>query len=90
MVVLKFEDRDMELEAIGYLAGRYWGRVIKTEDGIEIIAPEVAIADLAAQNFRFAVMGQATYEQMVAPRGRWERDKRNPCKQTRKRGSRPK
>jgi hypothetical protein len=63
MVVIRFPDRETEKEALGFLLGRFSGRVLRSG---EHIVPEAALEALAAQNLSFTVMGKATYEQRVA------------------------
>lgn len=65
MVTIKFPDTKTRHEAIGFLAGRYSGRVLGTG---EVIIPEPALEALAAENFTFTVLGKATYEQMATIR----------------------
>ena len=62
MVRITFEDRATEKKALGFLLGRFSGRVLK---GGEHLVPESAIEALAAQNIAFIVKGRATYEQQV-------------------------
>lgn len=66
MVSIKFADRDMKRRAIGFLAGRFWARVLRSG---EVIVPDAALEALAAENFTFTVLGKATYEQMASFRG---------------------
>jgi pyruvate dehydrogenase complex dehydrogenase (E1) component len=63
MVTITFADRDTEKRALGFLLGRFSGRVLKSG---EHLVPEEALAALAAQNIPFAVKGKTTYEQQVA------------------------
>jgi hypothetical protein len=63
MVTIKFADRETEKRAIGFLLGRFSGRV--TRSG-EHLVPEAALEALAEQNISFAVIGKATYEQQLA------------------------
>ena len=57
MVTITFPDRETEKRALGYLLGRFSGRVLKTG---EHIVPEAALEYLADQNVPFAVKGKAT------------------------------
>ncbi len=67
MVTITFPDRETEKRALGYLIGRFSGRVLKSG---EHIVPEAALEALAEQGIRFTVEGKATYEQqMEAVRG---------------------
>lgn len=48
--------------ALGFLLGRFSGRVLKTG---EHLVPEAALEALADQNISFTVKGKATYEQQI-------------------------
>lgn len=63
MIVIRFPDSETEKEAIGFLLGRFSGRVLRSG---EHIVPEAALAALAAENIPFSVIGKATYEQQLA------------------------
>jgi hypothetical protein len=63
MVTITFSDREAEKRALGFLLGRFSGRVMKSG---EHLVPEEALAALAEQNIPFTVKGKATYEQQVA------------------------
>lgn len=63
MVIVTFPDRDNERRALGYLLGRYSGRVLRSG---EHLIPEAALEGLAQQDIPFIVKGKATYEQQVA------------------------
>lgn len=63
MVIITFPDRETEKNALGFLMGRFSGRVLKSG---EHIVPEAALEALADQNIPFSVKGKATYEQQVA------------------------
>jgi len=63
MVTITFPDRDTEKRALGFLIGRFSGRVLKTG---EHLVPEAALEALADQNIPFTVQGKATYEQQIA------------------------
>jgi hypothetical protein len=63
MVVIRFPDEETEKEAIGFLLGRFSGRVMRSG---EHIVPEAALAALAEENIPFSVLGKATYEQQLA------------------------
>jgi len=63
MVIIIFPDRDTERRALGFLLGRFSGRVLKTG---EHLIPEAALEALADQNIPFTVKGKATYEQQIA------------------------
>ena len=63
MVTITFPDRETEKRALGFLVGRFSGRVLRTG---EHIIPEAALEALADQNIPFTVQGKTTYEQQVA------------------------
>ena len=63
MVTIKFADRETEEKALGFLLGRFSGRVL--QGGIHIV-PEAALEALAHQNIPFEVQGRTTYEQQMA------------------------
>ena len=63
MVVITFPDADTQKKALGFLLGRFSGKVLKTG---EHIVPEAALAALAEQNITFTVHGRASYEKQVA------------------------
>jgi hypothetical protein len=63
MVTITFPDRDTEKRALGFLLGRFSGRVLKSG---EHIVPEAALEALADQNIPFAVKGKTSYAQQVA------------------------
>jgi hypothetical protein len=63
MVMITFADRATERKALGFLLGRFSGRVLKSG---EHVVPEAALAALAEQDIPFSVKGRATYEQQVA------------------------
>jgi hypothetical protein len=63
MITITLPDRDAEKRAIGFLLGRFSGKVLKTG---EHIVPEAALEALADQGIPYTVQGKATYEQQVA------------------------
>lgn len=63
MVTITFPDRDTEKRALGFLLGRFSGRVLKSG---EHLVPEAALEALADQNIPFTVQGKSTYEQQIA------------------------
>ena len=63
MVTITFPDRETEKHALGFLLGRFSGRVLKSG---EHLVPEAALEALADQNISFTVKGKATYEQQIA------------------------
>jgi len=64
MVILHIEDAEMEEKALGFLAGRY---SFKTWDNRDLMLPEPALGELAAQGISFRSKGPATYEHFLAP-----------------------
>jgi hypothetical protein len=60
--MITFADREMTKKAIGFLAGRFSCKVLKSA---EIMVPEESLAALALENFRFSVIGKPTYEQEI-------------------------
>ena len=65
MVVIKFPDPETDKRALGFLMEHFSGRVLRSG---EVIVPEAALQALALENFRFTVLGKATYDQMAAIR----------------------
>ncbi len=63
MITITFPDRDTEKRALGFLLGRFSGRVLKSG---EHLVPEAALEALANQNIPFTVQGKSTYEQQIA------------------------
>ncbi len=63
MVVITFPDNDTQKKALGFLLGRFSGKVLK--NGAHIV-PEAALAALADMNIRFTVHGKASYEKQIA------------------------
>jgi hypothetical protein len=63
MITITFPDRETEKRALGFLLGRFSGRVLRSG---EHIVPEAALEALASQNIPFTVKGKATYEQQLA------------------------
>ena len=59
MVVITFPDKETQKRALGFLLGRFSGKVLKTG---EHIVPEAAFAALADKNISFTVCGKASYE----------------------------
>ena len=62
MVTIIFPDRETEKRALGFLLGRFSGRILKSG---EHLVPEAALEALADQNIPFSVKGKATYEQQT-------------------------
>ena len=63
MITVTFPDRDTEKKALGFMLGRFSGRVLRSG---EHLVPEAALEALADQNIPFTVQGKATYEQQLA------------------------
>ena len=63
MVTIVFPDRETEKRGLGFLLGRFSGRVLKSG---EHVVPEAALEALANQNIPFTVRGKTTYEQQIA------------------------
>ena len=63
MITITFPDRETEKRALGFLLGRFSGRVLKSG---EHLVPEAALQALANQNIPFTVQGKSTYEQQIA------------------------
>jgi hypothetical protein len=63
MITITFPDRETEKRALGFLLGRFSGRVLKSG---EHLVPEAALEALADQNIPFTVQGKSTYEQQIA------------------------
>jgi hypothetical protein len=63
MVVITFPDEETQKKALGFLLGRFSGKVLKNG---EHIVPEAALAALADKNFTFTVHGKATHEKHIA------------------------
>ena len=63
MITITFPDRETEKRALGFLLGRFFGRVLKSG---EHLVPEAALEALANQNIPFTVQGKSTYEQQIA------------------------
>jgi len=63
MITITFPDRETEKRAIGFLLGRFSGRILKSG---EHIVPEAALEALAEQHIEFTVLGKTTYAQHLA------------------------
>ena len=63
MVTITFPDRATAVRGLGFLVGRFSGRVLKSG---EHIVPEAALEALAEQNIPFTVQGKTSYEQQLA------------------------
>jgi hypothetical protein len=63
MVVITFPDAETQKKALGFLLGRFSGKVLKSG---EHIVPESALEALAERNLGFTVVGKASYEKQIA------------------------
>jgi hypothetical protein len=63
MVTIKFPDTETQDRAVGFLAGHFSGRLLRSG---EVIVPEAAVEALVEENFSFTVIGKTTYEQELA------------------------
>lgn len=63
MVTITFKDRSAERKALGFLLGRFSGKVLRSG---EHIVPEAALEALASANIPFAVKGKASYAETIA------------------------
>jgi hypothetical protein len=63
VLLIQFPDRETEIKGLGFLVGRFSGKVMK--GGLHIV-PEAALDALSAQNISFTVKGKASYEQQMA------------------------
>ena len=55
MIVITFPDSETQKRALGFLLGRFSGKVLKNG---EHLVPEAALAALADQNISFTVHGK--------------------------------
>jgi hypothetical protein len=62
MVIIHFEDADTEKKALEFLVGRC---SFKTWDNGDLMLPEPALGELAAQGITFRSKGPATYEHFL-------------------------
>ena len=62
MITITFPDRETEKRALGFLLGRFSGRVLKSG---EHLVPEAALEALSDQSISFTVNGKSTYEQQI-------------------------
>jgi hypothetical protein len=63
MVTITFPDRATAERALGFMLGRFPGRVLRSG---EQIVPEAALEFLAEQDISFTVKGKTTHEEEVA------------------------
>ena len=59
MVIICFPDKETDLKALGYVAGRFSG---KSRSNGEMMVPEAALPHLTAQGIPFTVIGPPTAE----------------------------
>ena len=62
MVIIRFDDVETEKKALDYLVGRY---SFKTWSNGDLMLPEPALGELAAEGVVFRVKGPATYEHFL-------------------------
>ena len=63
MVIITFPDKDTQRKALGFMLGRFSGKVLR--GGLHIV-PEPALEALTAEKIPYIVKGSATYEHEVA------------------------
>lgn len=66
MMTIKFSDPETEKKALGFLLGRFSGRLFRSGKDTLHILPDSALEALKEQNIPFTLVGKATYEQQVA------------------------
>jgi hypothetical protein len=59
MVIIRFPDKETDLKALGYVAGRFSG---KSWSNGEMMVPESALPHLTAEGIPFTVIGPPTAE----------------------------
>jgi hypothetical protein len=62
MVIIRFDDGENEKRAMDYLVGRY---PFKTWANGDLMVPEPALGELAAEGIIFGVKGPANYEHFL-------------------------
>jgi hypothetical protein len=62
MVIIRFDDSEAEKLALDYLIGRY---SFKTWSNGDLMVPEPALGELAAEGIAFKAQGPATYEHFL-------------------------
>jgi hypothetical protein len=62
MVTITFPDRETEKRALGFLLGRFSGRVLSSG---EHLVPEAALEALADQNIALALKGKSTLKSPI-------------------------
>ena len=63
VITIRFPDHATEKRALGFLLGRFSGRVLRS--GVHIV-PESALEALADGGIEFVVKGKTTYEEQLA------------------------
>lgn len=63
MVTITFPDRETEKRALGFLLGRFSGRILRTG---EHLVPESALEALADANISFTAEGKAAHDHWKA------------------------
>ena len=63
MIVITFPDAETQKKALGFLLGRFSGKVLKNG---EHLVPEAALGALADKGISFTVHGKASYEKQIA------------------------
>ena len=63
MVTITFPDRETQKRGLGFLLGRFSGRVLRSG---EHFVSEAALEALADANIPFVVQGKSTFEQQLA------------------------
>ena len=63
MVIVRFPTVEMRRRALGYLLGRFSG---KSWVSGEVMVPEPALVEMAADGIKFSVEGPATYDRILA------------------------
>jgi hypothetical protein len=62
MVIIRFDDEETEKKAMDYLVDRY---PFKTWANGDLMVPEPALGELAAEGIVFRVKGRANYEHFL-------------------------
>jgi hypothetical protein len=62
VVIIRFDDEETEKRAMDYLVGRY---SFKTWANGDLMLPEQALGELAAEGVSFRVKGRANYEHFL-------------------------
>ena len=62
MVIIRFDDSETEKKAMDYLVGRH---SFKTWANGDLMVPEPALGELAAEGIVFRVKGPANYEHFL-------------------------